>query len=56
MIEIHKAAADPAQVGWKDVDPLLREKHAICKLVDCCVVSTAGGTAQARKTSEVRRR
>ncbi len=31
---IQKAATDPTQVGWKDVDPLLREKHAIRKLVD----------------------
>lgn len=34
VTEIHKAATDPALVGWKDVDPLLREKHAIRKLVD----------------------
>lgn len=32
--QIQKAATDPALVGWKDVDPLLREKHAIRKLVD----------------------
>ena len=34
VTEIHKAATDPALVGWKDVDPLLREKHQIRKLVD----------------------
>ena len=34
VTEIHKAATDPALIGWKDVDPLLREKHAIRKLVD----------------------
>lgn len=35
VTEIHKAATDPALVGWKDVDPLLREsEHAIRKLVD----------------------
>ena len=34
VTQIQKAATDPALVGWKDVDPLLREKHAIRKLVD----------------------
>lgn len=34
VTEAQKAAADPALIGWKDVDPLLRQKHAICKLVD----------------------
>ncbi len=32
--EIQKAATEDASLGWKDVDPLLREKHAIRKLVD----------------------
>lgn len=32
--EIQKAATDPALLGWKDVDPLLREKHQNRKLVD----------------------
>lgn len=32
--EIQKAATNDASLGWKDVDPLLREKHAIRKLVD----------------------
>ncbi|GGM63383.1 hypothetical protein GCM10010489_38610 [Microbacterium saperdae] len=34
VTEIQKAATDPALIGWKDVDPLLREKHQIRKLVD----------------------
>lgn len=34
VTELLKAATDPALIGWKDVDPLLREKHAIRKLVD----------------------
>lgn len=32
--EIEKAATDESSLGWNDVDPLLREKHAIRKLVD----------------------
>ena len=32
--EVQKAASNPALVGWKDGDPLLREKHAIRKFVD----------------------
>ena len=32
--EIQKATTDETSLGWKDVDPLLREKHAIRKLVD----------------------
>ena len=34
VTEIQKAATDPTLIGWKDVDPLLREKHQIRKLVD----------------------
>ena len=34
VAQIQNAATAPARVGWKDVDPLLREKHAIRKLVD----------------------
>lgn len=29
-----QAATDQSQVGWADVDPLMRQKHAIRKLVD----------------------